>query len=79
LEERRKGEAHANCEPRRAEGKAHRGGRKVDISGGSVSRWRGGEVTGAGTYRLSGGARRQQRVERLEKKMERKGGEVGGQ
>jgi hypothetical protein len=35
-------------------------------------------VTGAGAYKLSGGAGRQRLVERLDKKMERKGGEVGG-
>jgi hypothetical protein len=49
-------------------------GRKVDAGGGLVSWWRGGEATGDGVDRLGGGAGRQQRAERTEKKNGEKGG-----
>jgi hypothetical protein len=51
--------------------------RKIDVGGGSDFWWGGGEATGGRRGQARWGAGRQWRIERMEKKTERKGSEVG--
>jgi hypothetical protein len=76
-EEKGEGEAHATCESRRTEDRLTEEA-ETQRRGGSNLWWSGGEVIRGRRGQARWGAGRQRRIERMEKKTERKGSEVGG-